>query len=54
MPQEIKIGSHTIELPATLAANLRSKDIKKLRAIFKRATKRGKKRAAKKGAEKAK
>jgi hypothetical protein len=46
--QEVQVGSYTLALPATLAASLTAKDIKKLRAIFKSATKRGKKRAAKK------
>jgi hypothetical protein len=34
-------------MPESLATRLKPKDLKKLRAIFKRVSKRGKKRAAK-------
>ena len=46
--EDVKVGSHTVGLPSALAANLTAKDVKKLRAIFKRVNKRGKKRSAKK------
>ena len=52
--EDVKVGSHTIGLPAALAANLTGKDVKKLRAILKRVNKRGKKRAAKKAGTKSK
>lgn len=49
----VKVGSDTIAVPKALATNLTSKDLKRLRAVFKRIRKRGKKRAAKKrGAKK--
>jgi hypothetical protein len=44
---EVKVGTHTIVMPESLATRLKPKDLKKLRAIFKRVSKRGKKRAAK-------
>ena len=44
----VKVGSDTIGLPGGLAEHLTAKDLKRLRAIFKRARKRAKKQAAKK------
>ena len=46
--EDVKVGSHTVGLPSALAANLTAKDVKTLRAIFKRVNKRGKKRSANK------
>jgi hypothetical protein len=48
----VKVGSDTIVLPKSLATNLKPKDLKKLRAVFKRVHKRGKKRTANKRATK--
>jgi hypothetical protein len=45
----VKIGVDQIVLPGSLAAHLTSKDVKKLKALFKRVRKRAKKRAAKRG-----
>jgi len=50
--EKVKVGSHTIVVPMALATDLTPKDLKKLRAIFKRARKRGKKRSAEKRAAK--
>ena len=50
--EKVKVGSHTIVVPKALATDLTPKDLKKLRAIFKRARKRGKKRSAEKRAAK--
>jgi hypothetical protein len=52
--ERVKVGSDTIVMPKSLATNLTSKDLKRLRAVFKRVHKRGKKRAAKKRATKKK
>ena len=52
--ERVKVGSETIVMPKSLATNLTPKDLKRLRAVFKRARKRGKKRAAKKRATKKK
>ena len=43
----VKVGGHTITMPASLGSNLTAKDKKKLLALFKRVIKREKKRAAK-------
>ena len=48
----VRVGSDTIVVPKALAADLSQKDLKKLRAIFKRAGKRAKKRATGKRAAK--
>jgi hypothetical protein len=50
----VQIGDDTVFIPKALAADLTPKDLKKLRAVFKRIRKRGKKRAAKKDAGKKK
>jgi hypothetical protein len=50
--EPVKVGSDTIVMPKSLATNLTPKDLKKLRAVFKRVHKRGKKRTAKKRATK--
>ena len=50
--ERVKVGSETIVMPKSLATNLTPKDLKKLRAVFKRVHKRGKKRTAKKRATK--
>ena len=43
----VKVGGHTITMPASLGSKLTAKDKKKLLALFKRVIKREKKRAAK-------
>ena len=50
--ERVKVGSDTIVMPKSLATNLTPKDLKKLRAVFRRAHKRGKKRTAKASAAK--
>jgi hypothetical protein len=50
--ERIKVGTDTIVMPKSLATNLTPKDLKKLRAVFKRVHKRGKKRMANKRATK--
>jgi hypothetical protein len=50
--EPVKVGSDTIVMPKTLATNLTPKDLKKLRAVFKRIRKRGKKRSERKRAAK--
>ena len=47
---QVKVGSRTLTVPKDLAASLTPKDLKKMRAIFKRARRRAKKRSAKKSA----
>jgi hypothetical protein len=50
--ERVKVGSDTIVMPKSLATNLTPKDLKKLRAVFRRAHKRAKKRTAKASATK--
>ena len=50
--ERVKVGNDTIVMPKSLATNLTPKDLKKLRAVFRRAHKRGKKRTAKASAAK--
>lgn len=44
----VKVGADEILLPKSLAANVTPKDVRKLKALFKRIRKRGVKSAAKK------
>jgi hypothetical protein len=46
--ERVTVGTDTIVIPKSLATNLTPKDLKRLRAVFKRVHKRGKKRTAKK------
>jgi hypothetical protein len=50
---EVKVGDHAVAMPKSLAAQLTTKDKKRLLALFKRVLKRQKKQAQKKGAAKA-